>query len=75
MDGSLCPKGLWSRKLLYDSIYVHEQNQLYRRKEHEVFVGITAADVGKPPLITRYESNAGPENGFSETTRLYILGS
>ncbi len=40
-----------------------------------ISVGITAEDVGNPPSDNTLRKYAEPENGFSETTRLYILGS
>ncbi len=39
-------------------------------KNTRVFVGIMAADVGKPPSDNTLRKYAGPENGFSETTHV-----
>ncbi len=75
MDGSLCPKGLWSRKLLYDfNICSRPESAVQTKRTRGYSVGITAADVGNPPSDNTLRKYAGPENGFSENDTTVHFG-
>ncbi len=73
MDGSLCPKGLWSRKLLYDfNIMFTSRISCTDEKNTRVFVGITAADVGNPPSDNTLRSTQGLRTVLRDHTTVHF---